>query len=269
MKNLQNKLNIKTLLLCGGEGSRWGNYMGIPKQLVPIDGKPLLEDTIHKLNEKGLSEILIVGCNKEHIIPGVSYVDLNSEEPNFRQHKFLSSRKFWSTDGITLMLFGDVFFSEHAIDVSLSFTENSINFIGRLTGSRVTGCEYQEIFGISFNSIHNNEIESLMLEAENKSNRPAGWQLYEAAANKSAIGALKSFSGIVFNHIDDFTEDFDFPDDYEEWKKNLEIKKIQVDPNQFVNGVQWMRKAERRKVKVTLLSLINLILILIIAFHLI
>ncbi len=210
---------MKILLLCGGESSRWGNYMGIPKQLVPIDGKPLLEDTIYKLNEKGLSEILIVGCDKGHMVPGTSYVDLNLEEQTFRQHKFLSSRKFWNTNGVTLLLFGDVFFSKSAIDVSLSFTSNSINFIGRLTGSRVTSCEYPEIFGVSFSSIHNNEVESLMLEADNKSNRPAGWQLYEVAANKSAIGALTSVSGVVFNHIDDFTEDFDFPDDYERWKK--------------------------------------------------
>ena len=198
------------------------------------------------------------------MVPGASYVDLNFEEQAFRQHKFLSSRKFWNTNGVTLLLFGDVFFSESAIDVSLSFTNNSINFIGRLTGSRVTGCDYREIFGVSFSSIHNNEVESLMLEADNKSNRPAGWQLYEAAANKSAIGALTSVSGVVFNHIDDFTEDFDFPDDYERWKKNSELKKIRVEIDQSLNGIQWMKKAKRRKIKVTFLSFSNSILILII-----
>ncbi|MEE3239774.1 MAG: NTP transferase domain-containing protein [Pseudomonadota bacterium] len=265
-QTIEKDLKIKILLLCGGEGNRWGNHMGVPKQLVPINKKPLLEDTINKLRAKGHSEISIIGCDNKHIIPGVSYVNLNIEEQNFRHHKFLSSRNFWNTNGTTLILFGDVFFSDFAIDVLLSFTSNSINFTGRLTASRVTGCEYQEIFGVSFNSTHNDEVELLMLEADIKSSRPAGWQFYKAAANKYAIGESVSFSGVVFNHIDDFTEDFDFPYDYEKWKKNLEIKKVQADADQFLNVAQWMRRAKKRKVKVVFLSFCNLFLILIIGF---
>tara|TARA_S200000501_G_scaffold361572_1_gene389940 strand:- start:287 stop:448 length:162 start_codon:yes stop_codon:yes gene_type:complete len=47
-------------------------------------------------------------------------------------------------------------------------------------------------------------------------------------------------------------------------EKNSELKKIRVDVDQSLNGVKWMKRAKRRKIKVTFLSFSNLILILII-----
>ena len=46
--------------------------------------------------------------------------------------------------------------------------------------------------------------------------------------------------------------------------KKFRVKKIRVDVDQSLNGVKWMKRAKRRKIKVTFLSFSNLILILII-----
>jgi len=51
---------MKVLILCAGDGSRWGNYLGVPKQLVTINGETLLDRTIRLLRENQIADITIV-----------------------------------------------------------------------------------------------------------------------------------------------------------------------------------------------------------------
>ena len=32
--------------MADGEGKRWGNYLGIPKHLIEIDGEPIIKRTV-------------------------------------------------------------------------------------------------------------------------------------------------------------------------------------------------------------------------------
>ncbi|WP_309497815.1 sugar phosphate nucleotidyltransferase [Sulfurovum sp.] len=51
---------MKALLLCAGEGTRLRPITNsIPKPLVPINGKPLLEYWLENLNKVGVNEFLI------------------------------------------------------------------------------------------------------------------------------------------------------------------------------------------------------------------
>lgn len=42
---------MKYIIMADGGGTRWNNYMGIPKHLVEIDGEPLLGHTVRLLRE--------------------------------------------------------------------------------------------------------------------------------------------------------------------------------------------------------------------------
>ncbi|WP_039657241.1 sugar phosphate nucleotidyltransferase [Clostridium tyrobutyricum] len=60
---------MKALLLAGGRGTRLRPLTdNIPKPMVPIMGKPLLERTILKLKESGIDEIVISTCYKSNYI---------------------------------------------------------------------------------------------------------------------------------------------------------------------------------------------------------
>jgi len=52
--------NTKVLILCAGDGKRWNNYLGVPKQLIPINEEPLLKRTVRLLCDYGYSDIAII-----------------------------------------------------------------------------------------------------------------------------------------------------------------------------------------------------------------
>lgn len=51
---------VKVLILCAGDGSRWGEYLGIPKQLITINNETLLDRTVRLLHKSGNNDIEIV-----------------------------------------------------------------------------------------------------------------------------------------------------------------------------------------------------------------
>lgn len=60
---------MKALLLAGGKGTRLRPLTNfLPKPMVPIMGKPLLELTIEKLKDQNVDEVVISTCYKSHDI---------------------------------------------------------------------------------------------------------------------------------------------------------------------------------------------------------
>ena len=41
--------NVTALRIADGDGTRWGNYLGVPKHLAPVDGVPILYRTVRLL----------------------------------------------------------------------------------------------------------------------------------------------------------------------------------------------------------------------------
>jgi len=39
------------LILCAGDGVRWNNYLGVPKQLAPLGGVPVLQRSTQLVQE--------------------------------------------------------------------------------------------------------------------------------------------------------------------------------------------------------------------------
>lgn len=60
---LANSLNLKhtkVLIMAGGEGVKFRPLTyELPKSLIPVQGKPLLEHTLARLRDQGFSEIFI------------------------------------------------------------------------------------------------------------------------------------------------------------------------------------------------------------------
>ena len=55
---------MKILILADGEGKRWNNYQGVPKQLLRIDGETLIDRMCRQLHENGADDIVIIGPYK-------------------------------------------------------------------------------------------------------------------------------------------------------------------------------------------------------------
>jgi hypothetical protein len=230
-ENCKKTSPAKVLLLCGGEASRWNNYLGVNKHFVQVDGESLIENTCKKLISSGFNEIVIAGRGEEYAIDLADYFcvpEFGCSEP---VNKFLSTRNFWEHQESSVLLFGDVYFSQQAINAAKIRMLGKIFFIGRMTPSRITGCDYMEIFGLSFGAEAVPEILSALEEIKQlASERPTGWQLYKILADRTAINEEDNQVEVNFIHIDDFTEDFDFPEDYDRWCAAREKREVR-DPN--------------------------------------
>lgn len=58
------KAERKYYILANGEGTRWHNYKGVPKQLIEIEGETILHRMIRLLSEEGVKKQNIVICGK-------------------------------------------------------------------------------------------------------------------------------------------------------------------------------------------------------------
>lgn len=215
---------MRILIVSAGEGSRWCNYLGVPKHLAPVDGEPILYRTVRLLKQfNTISEIYIIGPNdSRYKLEGTKLYTPNINSLNYDADKFLSSEELWSNTDRTVILFGDVFFTEQALDTIINCNLKSWLAFGRFNGSAITGSKYGEIFGHSFypDDIKQHKeslLHAIELVKQRKAKKGNGWEHYRImqGATDSEVRLHKRYSQFI--EIDDWTEDFDFPKDYDMW----------------------------------------------------
>lgn len=217
------------VILCGGEASRWNNYKGIKhKQLIEVNGEILLKRTLRQVSLYSPTKIAVVvppgdaNIFEQHCGGDIEIYEVNNTIIDGKvltpAWKYLSSKHLWNKTGITISLLGDVWFSDFAIDKIFQKSNKDWITFGRSTSSEITGCPYEEIFAHQFTNFtkHQNCLELLDdLYKNGVCNQSAsGWALVALMSDDDPN--LRTV-GEAFYEIDDFTEDFDFPSDYENW----------------------------------------------------
>ena len=98
---------MKAIFIAAGQGSRLGSFTkDLPKPLVPVNGKSILERQIELLHKNNISEIIIVtGYKKEKFkLQNVDYL----YNPNFHEYNGIA----WATGGSCLSGLGFVLHSK-------------------------------------------------------------------------------------------------------------------------------------------------------------
>lgn len=98
---------MKILILADGDGKRWNNYQGVPKQLLRIDGETLLDRMIRQLTENGADDIVIIGPFQS------PYASNDSFRCRQKRYLFLEIAKRYKEPFI--MLNGDCFYTDEII----------------------------------------------------------------------------------------------------------------------------------------------------------
>lgn len=219
-------LTTHCIILCAGENQRWGGYRNAPrKHLVDIEGEPLLSRTLRQVAAYRPERTVVVvrepdvGLYMPFCRPGNEIYPLRSQ-PGLHTEawKYLSSRAMWNTAGRTISLLGDVWFSDEAMQTIFQSPEEGWLAFGRSGPSRLTGCQWGELFAHRFHS-SKEHLEKLMvldgLYRAGKCKRAAsGWAHYHLMMG---LDPHIQRVGPRFVEIDDFTEDFDYPHDYDRW----------------------------------------------------
>ncbi len=145
----------RIIILCAGQANRWAPKS--LKQLVPIDGEPLLHRTVRLLRSFEYDDIYIACIDPKLRIEGCKH--FTPSDARWTASTLYSSRHLW--DNRTIILLGDVYYTEESLTKILE-CPSELKFIGRLGPSSFTGCPYGEIFGLLFSDSMHLQLENIL-----------------------------------------------------------------------------------------------------------
>jgi hypothetical protein len=216
---------MRIIAMCAGPQHKWGDYLGVPSHLAPVDGEPLIHRTVRQVISltggvgSGV-ELYVTGPigDDRYAVPGARWVERSMGEAS----EYHSTRGLWSDTGRTVLLYGDVLFTTGALNMIINKFDSKRKFLffGRYGKSQVTGCRYGEGFAVSWWPEHIAEVDRRLAECvkakEMGNRRPIGWLLLRAHQGTplERHRVVRHPSG-PFVEINDLTEDMDFPADYD------------------------------------------------------
>jgi hypothetical protein len=208
----------RVIILAAGSGERWKDFRGTPKHLTKIEGKVLLERTCSQFL-KYTDDVCVIGLDERYKVEGTSLYAIQSQNTHWGDiAKFLSSKNLWLNNGRTVLVFGDVYFTSEAVKTIMK-NKDPFKFFLRTGPSELSGARWKEIFGLSFDQNMAKTIGQnlLYLVSRGQIQTQAGWELYRYMIGPAPSGM---FENPHFVEINDWTEDFDFPEDLEIWEEH-------------------------------------------------
>lgn len=238
--------NLKCLVLAQGNGKRWDDkngkpYNGIPKHLLEINGERLIDRVCNQFAND--TDLLLV-CPKDKRYPlkynHKTFVDPFPTKSNV--DKLFASSPYWNREGSTLIVFGDVYYTDDAVKkiLDVSKTGKNLHYFRRPWKSKITGHSWDETFAMlipkeeQFIAL---QVAFKTLELERARVIPASYlrlhYLVYLNWGKDLRKLYKEYEAdkkILYRTphqtiIDDFTDDFDKPQEFEEWIKRFKCRK--------------------------------------------
>ena len=210
---------IECIIICAGEATRWNNYLGVPKHLINVDGETLIERTVRLLHKYKCEDINVHIVVKDFVddryrVDGAKRFKAILNPDNVDADKFLSSKCLWNKTGRTIVIYGDVWFTDESIKRIIRFKETDWTLFAN----------FDECFAQSFYPIditkHLNALFSIRDSYKRGDiSRCGGWEHYRAFCDTDLV---EHKVGPHFYLVFDKSDDFDFPEDYDLWIKRHE-----------------------------------------------
>lgn len=192
---------MKYVIMAAGNGTRWNNYLGVPKHLIEINNETLLGRTTRLLKENGISDYIITSHDKRYKVYGKT-INQTSHDCEVDRFEEINADEI-------CYLYGDVYYTEEAIKTIIETKTDNILFFG----------SNEEIFAVKVKNKklffkHKNIVKKMFLSK--KINRCIGWEVYRSLNNiPFNIHEIKE----MYHFINDLTDDIDYPEDYERFMR--------------------------------------------------
>lgn len=217
---------MRVIIRCAGGADRWSNYQGVPKHLVKLCGERLLERAVRLTNTfaPGADVKVVVRdmSDRRYLVPGATRTRDKPNPDNGDVDKIASCRHLWDRKDRTVILFGDVWWSEKALRSVLT---DPID--GWAAWGRITADGGGELFAFAFNPDHHRAVADAceQVAEAHRSGRlegrghggapvPGGWALYRVLCGRQ-VDEGGDHGHLV--HVTDWTDDMDTPDDWDRW----------------------------------------------------
>jgi len=229
--------SIKTIICAGGNGgksanSKWKNYLGLKKHMLPAHGEPIIHRTQRLLLERGFDNIHL-GCStenqKEYVLPGIKFFTSppGKKIPDIGEYSVAwHYKQHINYQGTTIFLFGDVYYTEQIIDAIYRDPKDTMHWYGRADVSSITKNQrHGEPFAIIIDqhsiSRYLRAIKETIPVLEDMVQRnitipeDLGKYSYRKFCNMPYRLPGHVVDDIHWVNWDDLTDDFDFPEDWD------------------------------------------------------
>jgi len=216
---------MKYIIMCGGDYDRFK----LPKHLQKVNGEVIVERTIRLLKENGITDISISTNN-----PAFDYLDV----PKLRHNNPYVYRQdgtegywvdaFYPTKEPTCYIFGDVYFSEAAIEKIIKTSTKDIELFGSTPPFAKNYCKsWVEPFALKVvNTKHLKEAieETKELARQGKTWRknPIMWELWTVIKNEPLQTEAGKYK-YNYTAINDYTTDVDDQKDINQIENFIKI----------------------------------------------
>ena len=209
----------RAIIAAAGESLRWQGYRGTPKHLTAVSGEVLLHRTCRQLT-RYTDDIVVVGRDERYAVPGTQLYHPHNDPAWLDLGKVLSSRELWATAERTVLLFGDMYFTDNAVAQVMSSTKDWVFFLRPGHSSVHTG--RPEVFGLAFDPSAHALLDSrLELLVKHKvAQSRGGWCLYRDMIRPSYGDSFRNDRHVK---IDDLTTDLDYPSDLDSLEAALGV----------------------------------------------
>ena len=208
----------RIIIAAAGNGERWNNFRNTPKHLMTIENEILLHRTYRQF--RGYTEdIVIIGIDERYQV-GDARLEMPLDGDWLDFGKMYSSNHLWSNTR-TIIVFGDVYFTDDAVKKIMS-NQDQYKFFMRKGKSKYTGKGHKEIFALAFDGSMNEKIKQHINELVAAKQRGAGaWRLYlhMQGFKQQSSYYVDYFKNGGYIEINDWTDDFDYPEDLLKWEK--------------------------------------------------
>lgn len=203
---------MRVVIAAAGPQAKWNNHLGVPSHLVECGGEPLLARTIRQARKLSTDVHLTSPDDDRYALPG-AVRHIRGPEGN----EYTSTRDLWHPRERTVLLLGDVYFTDDAMRRIAGGSPTEYRVFGRHRASRRTGTPYGEIFAVSWGPAAHAKMDTLLAEVARlreagECTRPAGWVLLRLWQGTPPGRHLVKRPPFVI--IDDLTDDIDYPADY-------------------------------------------------------
>lgn len=197
---------MKVYILADGEGTRWNNWGGVPKQLIKINDETLLDRMIRLCKENGLNDITIVGIFKNNDAKNIRFKDCNDKIDLWLRVAKESKEPF-------ILLDGDIYYTDEIIkDATTRETKTFLHWLCPHM-NHYTGKPWEE--GYIFKVENVEWWINKLTELQNKVNNgeiefTKGWVIKNYLCDRPDLNKFYTDMGEHDVYWHDQTDDFDF-----------------------------------------------------------
>ena len=195
--------------------------------MIPIDGEPLLERMVRQLLERDIKDIVIVGPpddERYNIAGSHLYVPTRPREWGDAS-KFMNSARLWNPRGRTIIMYGDVCFTEEAMDTIVDSKEKDWILFARFEPPGE--CFAISFYGDTMIEGYQGLVRIYEWWVDGTLNRNGGWEWYRTMVGVPKMYMRRQLQVAERSYeINDLTDDFDFPGDHDRWIKEWNKQRL-------------------------------------------